>query len=621
MRFSRFLLLSLFAGSSLAAACKGKFGFDGDPFVPEPPGPRPQYGATVSQSESPRPITGGTLLVVDGSRAVVSDPDRDNIAIIDLASKAKTTIALNKGDDPGRAVADDRFRAHVVLRGAGEIATIDLATNEVTRTKICTAPRGIAFDPGAQAIRVVCADGSVMAMAKADLSVTRTATGPKDLRDVVVVGGVFWVSRFRAADILVLDRSGNLLRTMKPSPVSVNGALADASVAWRMVPYSTGVVLVHQRGRDPSAPPVKITEGGYTSESGQGSEGTPVASDDGTSSDPTPPPLRSKCKLGIVQSAVTDFDGLDSGGPTRPPISSAVLPVDIAINGFRRVLVAAGNAHTPELDSLVLLDGSEVNAFDCVVPQKNKIPNPPGQPVAAAFDGTSRLIVQLREPAMLAVYSPELDKVVDTIPYGEGSREDTGHAVFHSNSGGFLACASCHPEGGDDGRVWSFQGIGMRRTQNLRGGVKAPFHWNGELADLGALTSEVLGKRMSGPSLEGDQLAALAKFIDRIPAMPTLPVTDSAAIARGKSVFDGAQCSTCHSGEKLTNGSIVDVGTGGTFKVPSLRGLAWRAPYMHTGCAGSLEDRFNADCGGGAHGKIDLATEERTDLISYLQSL
>ena len=42
-------------------------------------------------------------------------------------------------------------------------------------------------------------------------------------------------------------------------------------------------------------------------------------------------------------------------------------------------------------------------------------------------------------------------KIATTIPYAEGSREDTGHAIFHSNSGGFLACASCHPEGGDDG--------------------------------------------------------------------------------------------------------------------------------------------------------------------------
>ena len=36
------------------------------------------------------------------------------------------------------------------------------------------------------------------------------------------------------------------------------------------------------------------------------------------------------------------------------------------------------------------------------------------------------------------------------------SRADTGHLVFHANAGGGLACASCHAEGNDDGRVWNF---------------------------------------------------------------------------------------------------------------------------------------------------------------------
>ncbi|MGZ5968126.1 MAG: hypothetical protein ACXWP4_10710, partial [Polyangiales bacterium] len=618
MHISRILLLSLIAGSTVAASCKGKFGFEGDPFVPDPPGPRPQYGPTISQAESPRPISGGTLLVVDANRAVVADPDRDLIAVVDLAAKTHTTITLSKGDDPGRAIADDKGRAHVVLRGAGEIATIDLASSSVTRTKVCTAPRGVAFDPGSAAIRVACADGKVMAVSTADLSVTLTTTGPTDLRDIAMVGEQIWVSRFRKADILVLDRSGNLLST-KTSPVTNMvglAAAADASVAWRMIQRPGGVTMVHQRGRDPSAPPVKITAGGYTAESGQ--TGGAVV-DDGTGGAPStaPPPLRSRCKLGIVQSAVTDFQQFDSVNPTLP-ISTAVLPVDVAISndGITRVVVAAGNAHTPELDTLMVLDGPEQFAEDCVIPQK-KVPNPPGQPVAAAFDSGNQLVVQLREPAMLVVYEPGMGKITATIPYADGSREDTGHAIFHSNSGGFLACASCHPEGGDDGRVWSFEGVGIRRTQNLRGGVKAPFHWNGELADLAALTGEVLGKRMSGPDLASDQLAALSTFLGHVPSMPITPGLDAAAIARGKALFEGtrSQCATCHVGPTFTNSTIVDVGTGGTFKVPSLRGVAWRAPFMHTGCAATLADRFDPSCGGGTHGNVELTSDERKDMI------
>ena len=45
---------------------------------------------------------------------------------------------------------------------------------------------------------------------------------------------------------------------------------------------------------------------------------------------------------------------------------------------------------------------------------------------------------------------------------GGASVFDTGQALFHGNTGSFDACASCHPEGGDDGRTWDFDRIGPR---------------------------------------------------------------------------------------------------------------------------------------------------------------
>ena len=62
-----------------------------------------------------------------------------------------------------------------------------------------------------------------------------------------------------------------------------------------------------------------------------------------------------------------------------------------------------------------------------------------------------------------------------TITLSTISRKDTGHLVFHSNAGGSLACASCHAEGNDDGRIWNFTCQGPRRTQSLQaGGCAAP---------------------------------------------------------------------------------------------------------------------------------------------------
>jgi hypothetical protein len=72
----------------------------------------------------------------------------------------------------------------------------------------------------------------------------------------------------------------------------------------------------------------------------------------------------------------------------------------------------------------------------------------------------------------------------------------------------------------------------------------------------------------------------------------------------------------------MTNNTTVDVGTGAAFQVPSLIGLAYRAPFLHHGCAPTIEDRFG-DCGGGdKHGKTSmLTTSERADLVAYLKSL
>jgi cytochrome c peroxidase len=60
------------------------------------------------------------------------------------------------------------------------------------------------------------------------------------------------------------------------------------------------------------------------------------------------------------------------------------------------------------------------------------------------------------------------------------------------------------------------------------------------------------------------------------------------------------------------------------FQVPSLRGVGWRAPYMHNGCATTLSGRFtNKSCGGGdSHGMTSQLTPAQIDdLVAFLESL
>jgi cytochrome c553 len=308
---------------------------------------------------------------------------------------------------------------------------------------------------------------------------------------------------------------------------------------------------------------------------------------------------------------------------TNGSFEDIVLPVDIAPppagigSGASAVVVAAANWKSPATPPYANVSSASPS-------------NPAGvegQIIAVEIGSSGTVFLQSREPARLYLVQPggagQTDTVVSTITLSDVSREDTGHTIFHTNSGGSLACASCHGEGGDDAQTWNFNGIKPRRTPSLLGTVKgtAPYHWDADFADLKALAHEVYTNRMSGRELAADQLAALKGWLEQLPAPKRSPV-DPAAQARGQALFNGkAVCSTCHSGPSFTNNATVDVGTGAPLQVPPLVGLGARAPFMHAGCAATLMDRFTT-CATSAHGSTsNLTAAETGDLITFLNSL
>lgn len=145
------------------------------------------------------------------------------------------------------------------------------------------------------------------------------------------------------------------------------------------------------------------------------------------------------------------------------------------------------------------------------------------------------------------------------------------------------------------------------------------------MKDLPMLVDNVFVQRMSGGEASDAETRALGSWLDRLPA-PRGVVADPDAAARGEELFSSPElgCRSCHNGNQLTNTALVDVGTGGTMKVPSLIGVGARAPYLHSGCAQTLSDRFTlASCGGGdSHGHTSqLSPAELADLVAYLESL
>jgi DNA-binding beta-propeller fold protein YncE/mono/diheme cytochrome c family protein len=583
--------------------------------VPPIPTNARRLEAVVTAVEAPPAITGGTLTVTpDGRHALAADPDRDAIFRVDLETLEVThEIPLEAGDRPFRIVADGTDGYFVTLRGTGEVARIDRDFAIARRTFVCPEPRGVEYDPLHDRILVACSGGELVVVDPEAVEVVTTLSLDADLRDVVSNDGVVYVSRFRAAEVIILD--GETLSEVRRESPEADASFGDVpAVAWRMTADPRGgVVLVHQRHRDPSTP-IPTTPGEYY---GSGA-----------------------CSSAIVMGAFTRVgpEGRDSSFG----MAGLVLPVDAAVAPDGQVAYVAAGALN---DGVAAASGfalsspavGEVDEGFTTSPCFSGTSFPDGrQATAVAFDGRGRLVVQTRDPWQVVVlerdgappaFGTSTHHIAGTVDLPGAVRKDSGHDLFHEDSGAGIACASCHAEGADDGFVWRFD-IGARKTQDLRGGILGtePFHWSGDLDDFTHLVDEVFVGRMSGPTLPEEHASALARFIDSMPAPhPAMPF-DADAVARGRTIFERGDvgCAACHNGDRLSNDATVDVGTGEAFQVPSLRGLAERAPFMHDGCAPTLEARIRAtSCGGGdRHGRTShLDDAEVADLVAYLETL
>jgi hypothetical protein len=586
------------------------------------PNPPPPWGV---------PISGGTLLATrDGARAVVADPDRDRVMVVDLTTTETTAeLALEAGTDPGRVVEDGAGRVHVALRGAGSLLTIDGRTGAVIARRLaCIEPRGLAWDSATDLVHVACTSGELVSLQAAEGDVVRSLVLDRDLRDVVVRGSQLVVTRFRTAEQITLDASGIVVSRATPPVVqriaskdtpegdpfgggsgsgSGSGAPepvdATAAVAWRTIALPDGrMAMSHQRKVTKI---LKTTPGGYQSE----------------------------CKHGLVESAITITNPDGSLFASEPYVQGA-LPVDIAVNetGTQLAVASAGRqtVHVLATSATSVEDDDECGDSDQSIVRI--LNDQLGAPTSVAYRNTGELVVFYPEyPALvvhdLAKASPGSGR---TLPLPGAIGYDSGRAVFHAQTGAGIACASCHPEARDDGQVWVFDPLGARRTQSLAGGIlsRGPYHWSGDMIDLATLMTNVFSQRMGGGPVTNSKIGSLGSWLDRVPAPQTMRHVDGEqlpeAIDRGMRLFMSPEvgCATCHSGPLFTNNKLADVGTGGMFKVPSLAGVAVRAPFMHDGCAATLSDRFGICGGGDAHGKTSqLSQAQLGDLIAFLASI
>jgi YVTN family beta-propeller protein len=229
----------------------------------------------------------------------------------------------------------------------------------------------------------------------------------------------------------------------------------------------------------------------------------------------------------------------------------------------------------------------------------------------------------------------------------------------------WIACASCHPDGHSDGRVWQ-NPEGLRKTPAFMGLAHThPLHWSADRDEVQDFEYTIRGRLMQGPGLlrgslkpkigfhpvelsedlagRSNDLDALAVYSNSFeftlsPHVPA-PGKLSAAAERGRKLFasDAIGCAKCHSGPYYTDSTLKkpfnlhDVGTGGDdpsekmgpkYDTPTLLGVYRTAPYLHHGKAKTLRDVLTTSNQGDKHGKTShLKSQEIDDLVAFLKSL
>lgn len=145
------------------------------------------------------------------------------------------------------------------------------------------------------------------------------------------------------------------------------------------------------------------------------------------------------------------------------------------------------------------------------------------------------------------------------------------------------ACAACHPDGGNDGTVWSTM-EGERRTIGLWGGTagRGWLHASGTHRSAQDFAVSIVKERLGGSGLDAGDVHALSSYIAHGVRAVQRPATDATRVARGQALF-ARHCAACHSGSDGGDGNADphDALGGGAGALPPLHDVGSATDWAH----------------------------------------
>ncbi|MCB9459756.1 MAG: hypothetical protein H6670_08905 [Anaerolineaceae bacterium] len=547
------------------------------------------------------------MLALAGDMLVTVNPDSDSITLVDTASE--TVLAeIAVGDDP-RAVAitPDESLAMIVLRGSNALAMVDLERQALQRAvPICHMPYGVVTD-GRRAYVSCLGDDAIAVWDIASGTIPYQIAVGDSPSGLALSGG--WLLSTHLYDgtvtVVNVERTPVVVGTVNVEP---DGNLASSIViapdgGRAYIPQTrTGLALVSLQYMQDWFPVVGVLD-------------------------------------------LTTMFGDRSGRLTVSTLNYAAnMPYDVAFDASGEVMyiVLAGNDMVLAIEAET---GDVIARMGVGANPRGIVTNDEKAYVLNALDGS------------ISIIDSDTQAVVNTVQVTDLPLDPIllrGKVLFNSAdvpyiSDGAISCATCHLDGGADGRTWINFRSGPRNTPALGGaGAIPPYNWAGEMSELHDTIEDQIRNVMLGDGLiaaedfdpisgqvdagRSDDLDALVAYVASLEPWPSPYREDSGGLSesaeRGMMIFlSGSPSCSCHTPPLLSDlqkhnltGAAFSLETYADFDTPSLWGLWATAPYMHDGIAPTLMDVFTRTDPIHTIAE-DLTEQQLADLIAFLLSL